>query len=670
MQDVINELAGVSREPPFRNKLRHPPCIHFLLRHGISDDMDTESALSIIARYAAAKGLDEKRETRMVHLMMRNTPSLGVGGVKESCRVQQSHGAKRRDCRTSTWDCQEVLSSPQLRERACNGWRCEFYSPGESRGQSSQSSAEEGTVERALLTYVFSNPEGVIEGLRLKLHSESFTGTYACRDGMILPLHRALWHVCCHLTRQNNEIRASRVLHLLSRYAGMRRHLTEVTRYVQDVATSTSCRHDDFIQHVLQVRERGMEQHVQRLISAASRALRLRALPIDIILRTLEEQAHVLSSTIDGALYRLDDDLDHLVETFVSRAHCVTPTPSMWLNSTLGGGWKPGSVYVVCAARETEATDFVAWCIDHAAWCNHPTLHVNYGNSRSEVGRVMLARHSGIGSNELSMRGGRVYDSTEREMQLKRLVSGGEHFSKRVAQHSWMLEADDQTAILDILRAARAVQQHGGSGHGKPTLLLIDRLLATARGEATVASGDGTKRLSEVHAALAGLKRSTWNSSVAVIAVVIARTARDEEGRKEDANGSSISLEDCKNSNAADYTLTIHPCNVAIDGLVGKKIVDQLDVAREWYKRRYPLRRECIHRCFDKLRDEHRTEAPSYYVRVSLCKRRGAVSSNPLTLYEPALRRFHPLDIEPKNFEEVIRTFPARYDDTAPSSRL
>lgn len=666
MRHVSNELTELARDPPFRNKIRHPPCINFLLRHGIPDDVDDERALSIIAQYAVAKGLDEKQGERMAQTMMRNTSSLNVGKAKRSCRGEQFHLVKRKNRGASAWSCREVLSSKRLRERgACNGWQCEYYSPGEAWRSHPRSSTDEADVEQALLTYILNNPESVTEGLQLKLQSECFVDTYTCRDGVPLLLNRALWHTCCYLTRQDKEIRASTVLHLLSRHSGMRPYLNEMTRYVQDVATRLPCRRDVFLKYLLQVRERGMEQHMQALIYAASFALRSHSLPLDIILRTLEEQVRALSLAIDDVIYKLDDDLANLIATSFSSEHCAIPTSSSWLNNALGGGWKPGSVYAVYAPCDIEATDFAAWCIDQAAWRSYPTLHVSCGKGRDDIGLEALARHSGVERNDLSTQRGRIYDSAEGKAMLERLTSGGERLSRRIAQHLWTLEADDQTAIADIVRAARAIHHQGGQGRGKPALLLIDHLSATAPDRKGAASGNGKRGLSEGHITLSGLKRRVWNSKVAVIVVFIAHMARDAGRPREGMSDSAASLERLKKRSAADYTLTLHPYNVEMGSLNCRKIVDQLDIAREWYKRRYPKHREYIQRCFDELRAECLAEATYHYARVSLCKKGGSVLSNPLLLYEQSLHRFEPADIGPTNFEEGVRTLTKTYDDGA-----
>ncbi|MGZ4941093.1 MAG: hypothetical protein ACXV5P_02170 [Halobacteriota archaeon] len=665
MKHVSNEMTELARDPPFRNKIRHPPCITFLLRYGIPNDMNDERALSIIARYGAAKGLDEKQGERMARTMMCSTPSLSVGKAKKNFwRGEQFHLAKRENRGAKIWSCAEVLSSKRLRERGmCTGWHCEYYSPRKGAERRPQSSTDETHVEQALLTYVLNNPKSVTEGLQVKLQSESFVGTYTCRDGVSLLLNRALWHACCYLARQNKEIRTSAVLHLLSRHSGMQPYLNEITRYVRDVSTRPPCRHDVFLEYLLQVRERGMEQHIQALIYAASSALRSHTLPLDIILHTLEEQAHSLSFTIDDVISKLDDDLAKLIETFVSEEHRAIPTSSSWLNNALGGGWKQGRVYAVYASCGIGATDFAAWCTDHAAWCSHPTLYVSCGKSRDDMGLEALARHSGVETNDLSTQKGRIYDSAEGEAMLERLISGGERLSKRIAQHIWTLEADDQTTTADIMRAARAVQHHGGPGHGKPVLLLIDHLSATAPSEKRVASGNDRRGPSEGHTTLESLKRSVGNSKAAVIVVFIAHTTRNEGRPRESMTDPAASLEHLKKRSAADYALTLHPYNVEIEGLNGKKIVDQLDIAREWYACRYPKCREYIQRCFDELRDDCLAEATRRYARVSLCKKGGSALSNPLILYERSLHRFEPSDIQPTNFEEKIRTFPETYDD-------
>ncbi|MGZ4902647.1 MAG: hypothetical protein ACXV45_07115 [Halobacteriota archaeon] len=651
MRHVSNELVRAPFDPPVRSKIRHPSCITCLLHHGIPDDTDNEKALSIIAQYALAKDLDETQGERMVQTMMHNTPSLSAGKRKKLQKRTQAHLAKGKNRGTNALSCRIVLSSKGLRERnACNGWQCEYYTPDEGWEPYLRSSSDEARVEQAILTYVLNHPESVTEGVQLKLTSESFVDAFICGSGVILLLNRALWHICCYLERQDREIQTNNVLHLLSRHSGMQRYLHEITRYVQDVATRIPCGHDVFLKYALQVREREAEQRMQALMYAASLALRSHTLPPDIILHTLQDQAHKLSLTIGDVIHKLDGDLAHLVTTFIERGHRAIPTSSSWLNTALGGGWKPGGLYAVYASCDAEAADFAAWCMDQAAWRAYPTLHVNYGKRRDDMGFEALARYSGIEANELSAQRGRIYDSAEDEAMLERLISGGARLSKRIAQHIWTLEADDQTATADIMRAARAVQHHGGSGDDKPVLLLIDHLSATASNGSDGASGCGKEGLSEGHFELAKLKRSVSNSTIASIVFFVTDTARNRGGLVD----STTLLECLKGGSAADCTLILRQDNVEIAGLNGKKIVDQLDITREWYKRRYCGLRDYIQRYFNKLRGEYPAEATHHYTRLLLCKTGGPVLSSPLLLYEPTSHQFQPVDIEAMDFEEEL----------------
>ncbi len=669
MRHVSDELKKITPDPLFRGKIRHPACVNFLLNHGIPNDMNDEVALSILAKYATAKGLDEKQEERMAQMMVRNTPSLGVKNDETSYREAKLHLASRKNHGVGAWKCRETLASKRLRDRrACDGWQCEYYSSSVGGEPYPQASTDETDTEQALLTYALSHPESITEGVQLKLQSESFVSVYTCRDGVPLLLNRALWHICCYLARQSKEVRISTVLRLLSQHSGMQPYLDEITRYVQDVSSRHPCRRDAFLKRVSQVRERGLEQHVQALVYAASSALRSRTLPLDTILHALEEQAHSLSVTIDGVINKLDDDLANLIETFLLAERRVIPTSSSWLNDVLDGGWKPGSVYAVSAFCDVEATDFAAWCIDYAAWCGHPTLYVSYSKSRHDMGLQALARHGSVETTDLSTQGGRTFDPKESKAVLERLVSGGERLSKRIAQHVWTLQADDQTSIADIGRATRAVQYHDVSGRDKSALALIEHVpAAKPPNRKRLASGNGKRMPWEEGSMLAALKRSMPHSNVAIVAVFVADMTKGERRGSARLSSSATSLKQSKRLGVADYTLTLLPHHVEMEGLNGWRTVDQLEIAREWYKRKHSEHRERIQCSFDVLRNEHPADsATSRYARIALRKKGGTVLSNPLLLYEHSLRRFRPVDIEPINFEERIRAPPKTHDDEPP----
>ncbi len=161
------------------------------------------------------------------------------------------------------------------------------------------------------------------------------------------------------------------------------------------------------------------------------------------------------------------------------------------------------------------------------------------------------------------------------------------------------------------------------------------------------------------------LKRSMRNTQVAIIAIFVPDQTSNKGRSSGNSTSSAVSLVGPKERSAADYTLTLHSYSVGVESLDGKKIVDQFDIAREWYMCRYPEYREYIQRRFDALRGEYFGEATCRYARVSFREKGGSVQSNPLILYEPSLHRFQSSDIEPLNFEEKIRQFPKTYDDGA-----
>ena len=84
-----------------------------------------------------------------------------------------------------------------------------------------------------------------------------------------------------------------------------------------------------------------------------------------------------------------------------------------------------------------------------------------------------------------------------------------------------------------------------------------------------------------------------------------------------------------------------------------EKKVNQLDLAREWYKRYYPRSRGHINRLFDEAEGEHPLDETSCsYTRISIFGKGGGAIANPVIIYEYPYRRFRTLNTEPMGLQK------------------
>jgi hypothetical protein len=357
---------------------------------------------------------------------------------------------------------------------------------------------------------------------------------------------------------------------------------------MQRLKSRPSCRHDRFIEYLDVIEVRGARVRAQDLVRQAEIALSSSALPLDIVLRTLGQQSSTLSITACDKNHLFEQDLDDFMTNLFSKRCGVIPTRSEWLNASLGGGWKPGRLYVVNASSAAETMDFSAWCADFAAQRRFPTLFVSRGISKDDFTERALARHCGVDMKELSrFRENGFYSEADATI-LERVVEAGERLSRRIAHHLVVIEADLEMTVADVRSAVRTAQDRVGADNDRPTLLILDQL--------SVPSSDSEKPVDSVrkrvpfdeNSLLECLKRQMQDPAVGIIATFSRSvTAGEAQFEKDEAN-TALFHNNLGGLPAADYTLTLQSKYIMMRGTTSGKKVDQLDLAREWYKRHYP----------------------------------------------------------------------------------
>jgi hypothetical protein len=94
---VSSEERELQVQQSFRERIRHPPCVRHLLRHGVPSDMGCDKAHTLLARYVVTKGLNDVQGTKMAKTMLKRSGSLsaGVRGEASSSSLRNSfHGPK------------------------------------------------------------------------------------------------------------------------------------------------------------------------------------------------------------------------------------------------------------------------------------------------------------------------------------------------------------------------------------------------------------------------------------------------------------------------------------------------------------------------------------------------------------------------------------------------
>jgi hypothetical protein len=398
---------------------------------------------------------------------------------------------------------------------------------------------------------------------------------------------------------------------------------------------------------------RGARLRAQELVHQAAIALASSALPQDIILRTLERQSSALSITGCEKNHLFEQDLSDFMTNLFSHRYGAISTRSEWLNACLGGGWKPGRLYVVNASSAVEATDFCAWCAEFAAQRRFPTVFISCGISKDDFTERALARHCGVDAKELSRYRKQGFCDGD-ETMLERVVEAGERLSRRIAPYIVTIEANSEMTAPDVRRAVRTAQDRVGANHDPPTLLIIDQsLVQSSDSEEPQRSVRKRVHFNE-NSLIASVKRETKDLAVAIIAAHSRiETSSQAQFEKKEPNR-ALPHKDLGGLQAADCRLTLHSKKqIKVRGITHEKRVNQLDLAREWYKRAYPRFQGHIDRLFDEVGGVHPLdEATASYARISLFGRGARTIANPVIIYEWPYHRFRTLDMEPVGLEK------------------
>jgi hypothetical protein len=141
--------------------------------------------------------------------------------------------------------------------------------------------------------------------------------------------------------------------------------------------------------------------------------------------------------------------------------------------------------------------------------------------------------------------------------------------------------------------------------------------------------------------------------AVGIIAVFSRSVTAGEAAFEKDEANTALFHNNLGGLPATDYTLTLQSKHITVRGTTSEKKVDQLDLARAWYKRIYPRSRGHIDRLFDEAEGEYPLdEATRSYARLSLFGKGERALANPVIIYERPYHRFGTLNNEPIDLEE------------------
>jgi len=641
---MTSENYELPFQKSFRKVTRHPPCLRYLLRHGVPSDMEQDKVISVFSRYVATKGLTEAQGKKMA-LAAINHDRSSVN-LKESVleKFGESLSGVRHNPQANYWSCEDIWSSKKLREAgACAGWNCEYYQLGAGDESNPPNHGAHAKIEEKIISYLLNHPESADEALKPGSRTEGFICEYECRDGTSLPFNRVLWHICRHLADHDRPIRCTVILVALSRTAEMRPYAEEIERHVEQMRKRPPCGHSQFLEYLNVIEEYGARLRGEDFIRRAEIALASHALPFEIVMKTLAFQSSALLSAAHRKRHLSEYNLDDFVTNFYSRKWNVIPTPSEWLSACLSGGWGLNRLYAVTASSAAEATDFSGWCAEFASQRRFITLWVTYAMNSEELTERAVVRHCGLDAKELLRYRQKTLDSEAELRILERIAEAGEELSKRITPHLVLVEANLGLNIADLKRTARAAIQGAGASDDRPLLIILDQL-------SVLSSRIRTCREEKM---FTNLKDEMRDLPVATLAVFSKHEVASESALQENVPLEELLCNHLGKFAFADRVLMLQSKHVKVRSLGSEKDVDQFTLSREWYRRHSLKSRENVDRLFDEAIGACSLDkTTSKYTRISIFDKEGRAFANPVVVYELPFHRFRTLNVEPSALEK------------------
>jgi len=467
--------------------------------------------------------------------------------------------------------------------------------------------------------------------------------------GGVVVNHNTLWKAVKQCTDAQQQLTKGAVLGQLEKLLPDKdRHsqLEKYSAYIDTLMEQPSCSEETFKEHQKRIREVGLRRQLLRTLSGARTDVLNLSEPLEGTLVDLKCAGDFLLRKAAREAELVEAQLTPYLKDLLTIQSNSIPTHSPWLNNILTGGLHGGKLYVLGAPPGAGKTTFCANLADYAAEHKFPVLFISYEMSKEQLITAGISRAGGINSALIEKRVWNKYDDAGRDTFIRdRLLEAAANYGNSVGENLSIVEAGPDTTAAVISGLVRNFRFSKNLPEDSPVLVVIDYMQLVPSGDEKLDNGvNETFRMNKVAVQLKQLAR---DNNVAVVAISdITKAAYSDAIKSGNLNMSAL-RESFKIAHAADVVMLLQTGKVEKTSTSKKgenvERIDQLELLQKSYA-------DNLHRqvALSNVRSSYPLDdsKKACYARLSVLKNRSGMSGDVLFVYEKAIHRFVPVNLE------------------------
>lgn len=617
----------------------HPACIQYLIKHGAPADQEYNQTNVTLARYALSRGLGDDAALALANAVGRATPDSHPTSKDLSGKLanfKSAWNSAKRKPELYQWGCSYIWGSDELnRAGACIGKQCPIYPGSRTQPQPTgkplnqliwkaiQILSERGAEIRASLI--------LAELENLKTGDQPNWQATAADEA-------AEWEAIAFILH-NQEVGMAYAVQLDIPQAGFISTTgLDAREYLQALEREKPCNSQTFQHHLERIRDTGLRVLAQQKAQQSTKDLSDRTQPVPETLDRLLTESQKLLRRTSSEVQPMSAYSRELMGDLFGKPDAAIATPSGWLNNALNGGLAPGRFYVIGAPPGAGKTTFCGWCADYAAGAGVPVLYAAFEMSRIQLWIYSLARLSGINSALIESKRWNDESYQPRETLFSRVTEAARNYHTQIAPRLTILEAGPENTPARLKGAIAQVRHSLALDESEPVLVVVDYLQLMLSGDEKLDTAAAeTLRVSRIATSLKQLARDT---NTAFIAISDITKAAYQEALRTGSLDMSALRDSFKIAHAADAIALLQTGKITVGKGDNAQQQDQLQLAAL----KYPEKARLIEQA--RLRHPLNQVSKDTYARLSILKNRGGMLADPLFVYQKALHRFQPLDLD------------------------
>jgi len=422
--------------------------------------------------------------------------------------------------------------------------------------------------------------------------------------------------------------------------------LEKYSAYIDTLLELPLCSEETFKEHQKRIREVALRRQLLRTLSGARTDVLDLSEPLEDTLVDLKHAGDFLLRKAAREAELVEAQLTPYLKALLTIQSNSIPTHSPWLNNILTGGLHGGKLYVLGAPPGAGKTTFCANLGDYVAEHKFPVLFISYEMSSEQLMTAGISRAGKINSALIEKRAWNNYDETGKDEFIKsRLLKAAANYGNSVGEHLSIVEAGPDTTAAVISGLVRNFRFSKNLPEDVPVLVVIDYMQLVPSGDEKLDNGlNETFRMNKVAVQLKQLAR---DNNVAVIAISdITKAAYSDAIKSGNLNMSAL-RESFKIAHAADVVMLLQTGRVekALTNKRGESVekIDQLELLQRSYAD--TLNKQVA---LSNVRSSYPLDdsQKACYARLSVLKNRSGMSGDVLFVYEKAIHRFVPVNLE------------------------